>query len=150
MEIPIEIVREISTNLDIFEICKGMILINHDLSELCKRRRKDYIQKISIIQNFYKKHPPIVFENVVKNGIDYSKILTVRGFIASYPMKHLLEFPEFLIKKIINQTNEDKINTLDAYIQDKMPILNKRTRRDIKDFLSLKLITYDDLSFCGW
>ena len=150
MVLPHEIIREVSLNLDVPELCKTMIYVNQKFSEECKIRRDLYINKVTAIQRFYKRNPIVVFYDIAYPTVTYTKVMNVRRYIAKYPMRYLQMYPEFLTKKITCRLNQDKIGILNKYIEEKMPLPLKRTRRDMRDFLNLELITNADLRFAGW
>lgn len=148
--LPIEIISYISKYTNIYDICTGLICINKQYSFESNIRKSKFILNVIKLQSFYKKNPPVTLYDPSPLRIPYSKKLLVRGFIARYPMVHLKSYPEFLTSKIHNLSNQPKIATLEKYIEEKMPIPVKRTRRDLRDFLGHQLITIENFNYVGW
>ena len=58
-------------------------------------------------------------------------------------------YPDFLVKKTNIYNPPDKKIFLKKYLES-LPDEKKRTRRHIRDFLSLDCITVRDIVYAGW
>lgn len=104
------------------------------------------------IQRFYRKNTPYKkvgmrvmdeYEFWYKSEKD-KKYMIVRLYIRCYPDKYIFSYPEFLANKV------RRPDLLD-WIKDNMPINQKeRTRRHIKNFLSIDDLSSDEILYTGW
>jgi len=144
--LPVGILVEISENFDIFTIISA-ISINKEYRRLLLVKKIRLIAYIKKIQKLYKLNLPVKIKNVVFHT---SKDSLVRTFISLYPMKYLVEYPEFFSGKTTSfRTIEDKTK-LQNYINNCMPSEDKRSRRDIKKFLDQDIVTKRHLLYAGW
>lgn len=95
------------------------------------------LSNIRKIQNFYR-NKRIQEDTAFPN----TKLDLIRLYISKYPMVYLLQYPEtvaynnpILIRWIHNNLHIDYM---------------KRTRRDIRRFLELDEVTFDDMIAAGW
>lgn len=166
--LPYELILEISNNFDIFTIL-STIVINKEYRRYFLIKKIRLMSNIKKIQNLYKNNlprfPPTALisgqaAEVARGGrpafyihgrnLDWKKSLIVRIYIASYPMRYLLGYPEDLIKKTRNGHSPDETTALKNYVNRKLPKKDKRTRRDIRDFLNQSIITLQDIIYTGW
>jgi len=115
---------------------------------------KNEINKTGIIQRFYRKRRPYFpFEESYMNQYfeptKKRRLFIIRCYIALYPQLILFSYPEFLVNKTNIYNSDTKKLFLKEYLNN-MPILKNRTRRDIRDFLSLDYITVRDIVYAGW
>lgn len=111
-----------------------------------------YIRSILTIQHFYKNNRPNLppepdkWSGIIERKYNklFTKKLLVRHYIAHYPMRYLLIYPEFLINKL------QKPNLLQWLVENSPDTVEKRTRRDIRNFLMLDNITKEDILYTGW
>ena len=166
--LPYELILEISDNFDIFTIL-STISVNKKYRRFLLIKKIRLMSNIKKIQKLYKNNlprfPPTalivgVAVEVARGGrpafyihgsnLDLKKTLIVRIYIASYPMRYLMGYPEDLIKKTRNGHPSDETAALKNYVNRKLPKKDKRTRRDIRDFLNQSIITLQDIIHTGW
>ena len=145
--LPYELILEISDHFDIFTIL-STIMINKKYRNLFLTKKIRLMSNIRRIQTLYKNHLPRCPPLTTMSSI--SKSLLVRIYIAVYPMKYLLTYPEFLVTKINKLSNNIKNASLEKYVKGKIPTKDERTRRDIRNFLNHPLITSSDIVYTGW
>ena len=115
---------------------------------------KNEINKTGIIQRFYRKRKPYFpfeesYMNLYFEPTKKRRLFIIRCYIALYPQLILFSYPEFLVNKTNIYNSDTKKLFLKEYLNN-MPILKNRTRRDIRDFLSLDYITVRDIVYAGW
>ena len=110
--------------------------------------------KVVKIQRFYKRNlPRLPTEKyyTLNFHTKYNKKLLVRYYIASYPMKYLLIYPEMIINTINNRGDSSKAEFLMNWIVNNIPSnINKRTRNHVKKFLMLDKISKFNIIDTGW
>lgn len=118
-----------------------------------------YIKSAKIIQNTYRNNLPRLPNPYPLNNkstyifninykYQYSKKLLIRHYIAHYPLKYLLLYPEFLLNKCTYKS--DRLFLLD-WIKNKTPnSIKLRTIRHVRDFLMLNEIKKVDIEYAGW
>ena len=154
--LPNELILEISDNFDIFTIM-SIISINKNYRRFFLTKKIRLMTYIKRIQKLYKNNlprtpvlPTAPSHRQVWLEQSLNKSLLVRIYIASYPMKFLKNYPEFLVKKINAISDNNKNVYLKNYVNNKMPPADKRTRRDIKTFLHEPLISSYNILYTGW
>ena len=154
-ELPTDIHTELSQFCDINEL-KKIVIVSKNMNVY-----KNYLNKLknacSTISLYYSKNNPFrIYENDeydpnFKNKI--TKNIDIRVRTANYKLNHFQIYPELLVQKCSNVdliTNENK-NILLEYIANNLNTdKNKRTRRELRQFLLLPQITIKHLNFTGW
>jgi len=148
---------------ELFKIIFNHFNVFDDLSFACtntknheslKKTIKNEISKIKIIQRFYRKRKPYFpfeesYMNLYFEPTKKRRLFIIRCYIALYPQLILFSYPEFLVNKINIYISDTKKLFLKEYLKN-MPIIKNRTRRDIRNFLSLDCITVRDIVYTGW
>lgn len=73
-----------------------------------------------------------------------SKKRVVRYYIINYPINYLLEYPNFMAKKL---NREDLRVWISNNLDDDV---SRRSKNNIKEFLSLDSISINDIFYTGW
>ena len=111
----------------------------------------EYLKSKSIIkiQRFYRNNLPIFETNntnwTINNISNNLKHSIIRYYIAKYPMEYLIGYPEFYVLKYL----KNNITMID-WIKNNLPPIENRTRRHIRDFFNLNIITAKGICYCGW
>ena len=134
---------------------------NHTLGKIIKIQR-EYRQ----YRNFYKEMEDIFYkknnkfdiigysipENDFKKWINNSKFckkVIIRKYIATYPIHHLLTYPEFVARKCYSYPPHLDLASQEPYPSLRnLPETNKRTIRNIKNFL--EKIPLVAIFYAGW
>lgn len=119
------------------------------------------IANIILIQRFFQKHK--LNEEYMSNAgldkynhynpnVDYNDWndnLMHRYYMAKYEDRFLKPYPEFLVRKALNDSN--KKEQAIEWIQNNLDSdPNKRSRRDIYNFFKENNITSEELIYAGW
>lgn len=115
-----------------------------------------YVKKYCLIDNEYLNNPlplPLPYSNkyakyntVNNNYLNWNKKKVYRYYIQKYPIKHLLEYPEFLTEKTMDINKKNKYsNWITDNMRDK-----KRTLKDIYNFFELNDIQVEEIFNAGW
>ena len=150
-KLPEELVKKILHNNSVVDEF-SMSSTNSINKALFLEDLKKKLLSIKKLQLFYKKNLPRFLDISNNSGYYHSAKYTckknhlIRIYIANYPVKYLLSYPEFLVKKISRFSENIEIKN----ILSGLPPANNRTRRNIRNFLLCPLITTDDIMYGGW
>ena len=151
--LPQELMKKIFENFTILDEL-SFYVTNKKNFKLLKTPIKIKICKIKIIQQFYKTHKPYFpfeesYMNVYFEPSKKRKKFIIRCYIAMYPQLLLFNYPEFVVNKTNIYNPYTKKQFLKNYLKN-MPVIKRRSRRDILKFLSLDCITVRDIIYSGW
>ena len=118
-------------------------LVNKDCSEIFNK--SNFIQDANRIQEWYKlnSYSNDYQEVLDGNWSNVPKRILIKYYRKYYPKKFLLDYPEFMAKKL-HRTD------LEEYINENMSPKESRKKIEVIKFLNLPEVSTTDITITGW
>lgn len=150
-KLPNELISIIISTMNIFDIITYS-QINKTNHHMVRANIRHKMNKIRQIQKIYrKKRTQYPFKFLVSffEPVTSRRNYIIRTYIACYPSLLLLDYPEFFSEKTKIYNSTEKKLILQNYIS-RLPPKDLRTRRHIRDFFNLEIISVRDILYVGW
>ena len=136
-----------------FNYDSNFALINKDFNEYfsLKRKKEKFGKYVNKIRKWYEVNTYrneynelLDIEHLYGGDIEYlPKKFIIKYYCKNYPKDYLMEYPEFMAKKL-------KRNDLHKYILNNMNKINERKKIEVIKFLYLPQISNSDIVYTGW
>ncbi len=117
-------------------------LVNKDCSKIFNKNK--FIKDANRIQEWYKSYS-YSNEYQIRN-IDWANVpksILIKYYRKYYPKKYLMDYPEFMAKKLCCTDLKD-------YINENMSPKESRKKIEVINFLNLPEISTIDITIAGW